>query len=47
MTPHIVFLDRRAIGVPLRCPAFAHTWQGHQHTPAELIVPRLHGARSP
>ena len=44
MTPHIVFLDRRAISVPLRRPAFAHTWQEYQHTPPELTAERLRGA---
>jgi glycerate dehydrogenase len=45
MPPHIVFLDRRAISVPLRRPAFAHTWQEHQHTPPELVAERLYGAQ--
>jgi glycerate dehydrogenase len=41
---HIVFLDRRAIGVPIRAPRFAHTWQEYQHTPPELTAERLQGA---
>ena len=41
----IVFLDRRAISVPLRAPAFAHEWQEYQHTPPELTAKRLEKAQ--
>ncbi len=40
----IVFLDRRAIRVPLRQASFPHQWQEYEHTPAELTVERLQGA---
>lgn len=45
MTCQIVFLDRRAIEVPIRAPAFPHVWQDYQHTPPELTVQRLQGAQ--
>ncbi|CAM3605190.1 Glycerate dehydrogenase [Deinococcus saxicola] len=41
---NVVFLDRRAISVPLRPPAFAHEWREYPHTPPELIIERLQGA---
>ncbi|RYX85000.1 D-2-hydroxyacid dehydrogenase [bacterium] len=40
----IVFLDRNAIRVPLRTPAFPHEWQEYPHTPDEQIAQRLAGA---
>lgn len=43
--PRVVFLDRRAISVPLHSPAFPHEWQEYQHTPPELTAERLQGAR--
>ena len=40
----IVFLDRKAISVPLRQPSFPHEWREYEHTPDELTVARLQGA---
>jgi glycerate dehydrogenase len=49
MTPtlplNIIFLDRRAVSVPLRPPDFAHRWQEYLHTPPELTAERLQGAQ--
>lgn len=42
--PRVVFLDRKALRVPLRRPAFPHVWQEYPHSPAELTVERLEGA---
>ncbi len=44
MEQRIVFLDRRAIRVPLRAPAFPQHWSEYPHTPPELIAARLRGA---
>lgn len=40
----VVFLDRRAITVPLRVPAFPHEWRAYDHTPPDLVLERLRGA---
>lgn len=40
----IVFLDRDAVRVPLREPAFSHVWQEHAFTPPDLTAERLQGA---
>ena len=45
MSRRIVFLDRRAVTVPLRPPAFPHQWHDYLHTPPELTVERLQGAQ--
>ena len=44
MEQRVVFLDRQAIRVPLRPPAFPHQWAEYPHTPPELTVERLCGA---
>jgi glycerate dehydrogenase len=40
----VVFLDRNAIKVPMRRPAFAHAWIEHAHTPAPETIERLRDA---
>jgi glycerate dehydrogenase len=37
----IVFLDRKAIRVPLRRPTFPHLWHEYAHTPPEQTIRRL------
>jgi glycerate dehydrogenase len=37
----IVFLDRAAVRMPLRPPAFLHQWIEHPHTQPEQVVARL------
>ncbi len=44
MEQRVVFLDRQAIRVPLRPPAFPHDWAEYPHTPPESTVERLRGA---
>lgn len=44
MEQRVVFLDRQAIRVPLRPPAFAHQWAEYPHTPPALSAERLRGA---
>ncbi|CAM3466661.1 4-phosphoerythronate dehydrogenase [Deinococcus saxicola] len=45
MSRHVVFLDRRAVTVSLRSPAFPHQWQEYPHTSPELTIERLQGAQ--
>ncbi len=40
----IVFLDRATLGVPLRRPAFAHTYREYDRTTPEQVVERLRDA---
>lgn len=41
---HVVFLDRDAIRIPLRRPAFAHTWTEHATSLPDELRERLRGA---
>ncbi|MEB3328095.1 MAG: D-2-hydroxyacid dehydrogenase [Candidatus Sericytochromatia bacterium] len=41
---HLVFLDRATLPVPLRRPAFAHTWAEHPQTAPAEVIQRLAGA---
>ncbi len=41
----IVFLDRGTLGVPLRAPAFPHSYREYDATAPQEIVPRLLGAQ--
>lgn len=40
----IVFLDQGTLPVPLRAPAFSHTWVGYDATPSAQVAERLAGA---
>ncbi|HEY6898463.1 MAG TPA: D-2-hydroxyacid dehydrogenase [Rhodocyclaceae bacterium] len=39
--PHIVFLDRSTLAVPLRAPACGHRWSDFDHSAPEQVVARL------
>ncbi|MEB3221622.1 MAG: D-2-hydroxyacid dehydrogenase [Candidatus Sericytochromatia bacterium] len=42
--PHIVFLDRATLPVPMRRPSFSHTWEEFPHTTADAVAHRLQRA---